>query len=254
MNSKMNFKILNGVSLAIFFILSILIMPVNFGYAADPKVDNSPKAWTASSESFQSVINPSSKTVDNIDNTCGTPVNVKDSLIMSVVTICIPGILEKVKDWKEISCEAAVCKYNAIKSGIDPSFCEKQKEYKFCKFIWGEVFSVPPLTIIEMYKDMIKELIANPVGILYGVATKAARSYLTTCGTACPSYVTVPTAGFIFIVDVTGTIQTLQDLIENGFDGGKNNQNFCEQARDIKIELEEIIETYKIVQGFGGNE
>ena len=254
MNNKINFNSLSGVSLAIFFMLSILIMPINFGYAEDPKIDNSAKAWTASSESFQSVINPSAKTVENIDNTCGTPTNVKDSLIMSVVTICIPGILEKVKQWKEISCEAAVCKYNAIKGGIDPSFCEKQKEYKFCKFVWGEIFSVPPLTIIEMYKDMIKELIANPIGILYGVATKAARTYLTSCGTACPSYVTVPTAGFIFVVDVTGTIQTLEDMIENGFNGGKTEQNFCEQARDIREELEEVIETYKAVQGFGVSE
>ncbi len=232
MNRKMNYKHLSGVSLAIFLLISILIMPINFGYASGDS------------------------TIEDIENTCGTPVNVKDSLIMSIVTICVPGILEKVKDWREISCEAAVCKYNAIKGGIDPSFCEKQKEYKFCKFIWGEVFSVPPLTIIEMYKDMIKELIANPIGIIYGYATKVARNYITTnCpGASCQGPIIGSVAAGLFVVDLTGTLQTLEDMSTNGFDGKKNQQNFCEQAKDIKVELEEIIETYKEIQKLGGEE
>jgi hypothetical protein len=242
MNNKISFNNLNKISLTIFFILSIFIIPINYGFAAE-------------SSSISEIIQPNPKTVENIENTCGTPVNVKDSLIMSVVTLCIPGILEKVKEWKEISCEAAVCKYNAIKGGIDPSFCEKQKEYKFCKFVWGEIFSVPPLTIIEMYKDMIKELIANPVGILYGYAVSTARTWLSS---ACPGSCTGITVGAVatglFVVDLTGTIQTFEDMAENGFNGGKTEQNFCEQARDIKIELEEVIETYKIQQSLDGDE
>jgi hypothetical protein len=246
MNREITINKFKGISFIVFLLFSSLIIPMNFGFAAETngKVP----------DFYEDLIKPQPNTVENVENTCGTPVNVKDSLIMSVVTLCIPGILEKVKQWNEISCEAAVCKYNAIKGGIDPSFCEKQKEYKFCKFVWGEIFSVPPLTIIEMYKDMVKELIANPVGILYGVGTTAARSYLTTCGTACPSYITTPTAGFLFIVDITGVVQTLQDMLENGFDDGKTNQNYCEQARDIKEELEIVIEQYKKLQSFGGSE
>ena len=254
MNNNLKYHNLNGISLIIFFVLSIMVVPINIGFAVDREHNNNNAGWDASSDSFQSTILPTAKTIEDVTNTCGTPVNVKDSLIMSVVTICIPGILEKVKEWKEISCEASVCKYNAIKGGVDPSFCEKQKEYKFCKFVWGEIFSVPPLAIIEVYKDMIKNLIANPIGILYGVGTTVARSYLTTCGTACPSYVTVPTAGFLFVVDVTGVIQTFKDMAENSFNGGKIDQNYCEQARDIRDELEEVIETYKTLQDLGGEE
>lgn len=194
-------------------------------------------------------IDATPKTVGEVSNTCGAPTNVKDSLIMSIVTICIPGILEKVKEWKEISCEAAVCKYSAIKAGIDPSFCEKQKEYKFCKFVWGELFVIPPLSIIEMYKDMLKELIANPVGLLYGLAASTGRKYLTTCAGSCSPYGVIAVASGLFIVDVTGTIQTIKDMFENGFDGGKVQQNYCEQAREIKVELEEIVKGYKILNG-----
>jgi hypothetical protein len=235
----MNVNKIRAISITIFLLVSTFIVPINLGFAAD--------------QTIPEIIKPKPNTVENIENTCGTPVNVKDSLIMSVVTLCIPGILEKVHEWKEISCEAVVCKYDAIKGGIDPSFCEKQKEYKFCKFVWGELFSVPPLTIIEMYKDMIKELIANPVGILYGVGVTYARTYITGCTGTCSANVFWPLATGIFITDMTGIIQTFEDMMENGFDGGKTNQNYCEQARDIKDELEIVIEKYKKLQSIGGN-
>lgn len=230
-----NQKVIRMFSM-LFLTLSLLfVLPINFGYAADSSIPSS--------------IKPSPKTVNEAKNTCGIATNVKDSLIMSIATICIPGILEKVKEWNEVSCEEVVCKYESIKAGIDPSYCEDQKEYKFCKFVWGELFLVPPLTIIEMVKDMIKELIANPIGILYGAGTKAARSYLTTCAPSCTSYTTIPVAGFLFVVDVTGTYQTLKEMFENGFDGNKVEQNFCEQARDIRDEMETIVAEYDKVQG-----
>lgn len=234
-NKSNNQKVIKTFSMLFLTLSLIFVLPINFGYAADNDFINS--------------IKPTPKTVNEVSNTCGIATNVKDSLIMSIATICIPGILEKVKEWNEISCEEVVCKYESIKAGIDPSYCNDQKEYKFCKFVWGELFVVPPLAIIEMIKDMIKELIANPIGILYGAGTKAARTYLTTCNPGCQSYVTVPLAGFLFIVDVTGTFQTIKEMFENGFDGNKVEQNFCEQAREIRDEMETIVAEYDKVQG-----
>jgi hypothetical protein len=257
MNQKISLNKFKGISLVIFLLVSIIIVPINFGYADSvPSPDGN--AVYDTEISYQGAMTSSARTIENVENTCGTPVNVKDSLIMSIVTLCIPGILEKVKEWNEISCEAVVCKYNAIEGDVDPSFCEKQKEYKFCKYIWGELFSIPPLTIIEMYKDILKELVANPVGILYSYAAKMARIELgVMCqskGDSCTGMTVGLTAGFLFIVDITGVIQTFEDMMENGFDGNKNQQNFCEQARDIKKKMELIITEYNNAKNLGGSQ
>ncbi|NQZ84921.1 MAG: hypothetical protein HRU03_04320 [Nanoarchaeales archaeon] len=248
----MNFKSnkLNGISLILFLLIGVFIVPMNIGYAAGPTV----------TELFKATPDSHGNTQNEIAATCGAPVNVKDSLIMSVVTLCIPGILEKVKEWKEISCEASVCKYNAVMNGVDPSFCDKQKEYKFCKFIWGDIFSVPPLAIIEMYKDMIKELIANPIGIYYSYVISNIRTTLTAACTgvtpnpSCKGSTVGIFATGLFINDIIGVYQTFEDMAKNGFNGGRVEQNFCEQARDIKVELVEIIDVYKKLQKMDGGQ
>ena len=95
------------------------------------------------------------------------PVDIKDSLILSIVMMCIPGILEKLMEWKEIKCEMAVCSYEAVKNNLDPAFCTKQGSYKTCKYIMGEVFAMPPLAILEYLRDLIAAVLANPAGYLY---------------------------------------------------------------------------------------
>ena len=58
---------------------------------------------------------------------CGGDTNVKDSLILSIVTMCLPGIIEKAHEWKQIKCESITCSYDAIKAGLDPSFCKQKR-------------------------------------------------------------------------------------------------------------------------------
>ena len=234
----MNFKKLNAIYLSLFLIISLFVVPMNFGYA------------TTHDEATGDI-----HTINEVRSTCSVPVNVKDSLILSIVTICIPGILEKVKEFKEISCEAAVCKYNAIIGGIDPTFCEDQKNYKVCKYIWGEIFVLPPLALIEFFKDLIKELLANPIGILYAQGISYSRNYITGCSktATCSAQTFWPLASVIFINDVAGIYQTFEDMAKNGYNGGKVEQNFCEQARDIKKKLiKTVINPYKELQKIEG--
>ncbi|NQZ84115.1 MAG: hypothetical protein HRU03_00180 [Nanoarchaeales archaeon] len=236
----MNFKKLNALYLSLFLIISLFVVPMNFGYA------------TTHDEATGDI-----HTINEVRSTCSVPVNVKDSLILSIVTICIPGILEKVKEFKEISCEAAVCKYNAIIGGIDPTPCEDQKNYKVCKYIWGEIFVIPPLALIEFFKDLIKELIANPVGILYAYGISKLRTTLTAAcsvpSPACKGSTVGILATGLFINDIIGVYQTFEDMAENGYNGGKVEQNFCEQARDIKKKLiKTVINPYKELQKIEG--
>ncbi len=81
-------------------------------------------------------LNMSSAFADDIkggevsSRTCKIPFNVKDSLVMSIVTLCIPGILEKAHELKNNKCQLVVCKYNAVLNDLDPAFCDKQDAYR----------------------------------------------------------------------------------------------------------------------------
>ena len=184
----------------------------------------------------------------DIAQTCA-PIDVKGSFIFSVLTLCLPGMLEKAKEWQDNKCQLVVCKYEAIINDLDPSFCERQDAYKTCKFIVGEAFALPGLNIIEMIRASIAELLANPVGVLFGVATSLARQTVATvcpvpppnpvCTSANIWYLTVPLA----VVDVTGAIQTIRDLTDSGFSYLDPRPDFCERVPEIKEELEEILAT-----------
>ena len=104
---------------------------------------------------------------DEPTNTCGIPTNIKDSLILSVVTLCLPGILEKAQEWKNNKCQLVVCKYNAVLNDLDPAFCDKQDGYRTCKFIVGEIFAIPPFTIVEYIREIVANTLANPIALYH---------------------------------------------------------------------------------------
>lgn len=196
---------------------------------------------------------PSFETRENIQGVCGGPINVKDSIVLSVVTLCLPGILEKTQEYRQLKCEKAVCYYEAVKNGLDPSFCERQYAYRTCTYIVGEAFAVPPLAMVEYWRNMVAQALANPAGYLISFATLEARATVTaSCmgpeasGTTC-NVVSNPmllTSTILLIaVDTASIVQYFKDFAENGFDSlsGNRGPDYCEQLPEIREEMEEIL-------------
>ena len=172
--------------------------------------------------------------------------NPKSSLLLSIVTMCLPGILEKINDWNQIKCQEVQCMYNAVKNNLDPSFCSKTKAYQVCTSVIGEVFAIPPMAILEYYKKIMAQLLANPVGMAYSLSVIGARHYIkvacTNSHTCSPSLV----VGSVFIVttsDIASLIQRFKDMLENGFfpPGVKDQPDYCDGIGDIAKEMEDII-------------
>jgi len=179
----------------------------------------------------------------------GGTINVKDSLLMSVVTMCIPGILEKTNEWKEIKCETAVCYYDALKNDLDPTFCIKQGSYRTCSYIVGDIFALPGLNVFDYYRKKLADILANPVGTALSLATKAARS-ITTGSCLGPQaivtcdFINIPygaAATYIVIVDTASLIQQIKYLRNNGFFPSLKPQSSCERLPEIKKEMEDIL-------------
>jgi len=186
---------------------------------------------------------------NTINSVCsGSKTNVKDSLFLSMITLCLPGVLEKVNTWKEIKCSAVTCKYDAIKAGIDPSFCDIQEKYSVCKLVVGESFAVSGAGIFDYYRKMISDIWANPQGILISAGTKYLRKSVNsncaipnscTFGTN-PLYATQTVA--LVIIDTASLAQQIENLNTDSYLGsGVKLESSCSRIDKIQKEMEDII-------------
>ena len=165
----------------------------------------------------------------------------KDSLILSVLTLCLPGILENINDYQQIRCQEVICQYEAIKIGIDSTFCAEQKAYQTCTQITGEMFNLPFLNTIDMFKDLISNLLTNPnpTGFLWSIGAKAARKVVGKSPTKTSPIIGV-SAVFLAVTDLLAVAQTLTELSEMEF--FEEDNEYCADVEKIVEELEKIVE------------
>ncbi len=178
---------------------------------------------------------------------------VKDSFILSAVTGCLPGIIEKVEEQRQYKCRQIVCTYEAVKVGIDPAFCTKEYEYNMCKYIVGEIFALPPMAILEFFRAAVAQILENPIGLLWAAGTKVARTLVT--GSCFPgasswicSFVGTPTSGqliaasaFLIATDTMALAQIIMSIFEEGFDYFNGAPDYCEQVPEIRKEMQNIL-------------
>ena len=89
---------------------------------------------------------------------------VKDSMVWSVASLCLPGIISNINKYREINCKYALCiGQDVVGRGLPISSCEKAKEYALCQFIWGQVFnSIPFVGTLQGWVDTLESIITNP--------------------------------------------------------------------------------------------
>lgn len=188
------------------------------------------------------------KTNQEITQSCGGGINIRDSFIFSVISGCIPGVLEKTYEYRQNKCQTVVCYYEAVSNGLDPSFCMKQDAYQTCTLFVGELFAISPLGIIEYYKNAMVQVLANPVGILWSIGLTTSREIIAgicTVPNACtwtnPSFA-LP-AVFVVATDSIALAQMFEDIQENGFvpPGIDRERRFCEELPEIKEEMDNIL-------------
>ncbi len=184
------------------------------------------------------------QTNEEIAQSCGLGnFDVKDSLIGSVITLCLPGVLENVNEYKQLKCQRVVCHYDALSQGLDSSFCDRTYAYQTCTDIVGEVFNLPFFNVIESLKDAIAEMIANPIGIAVSAGLYVARQGLPKCYgiETCNSITLSPQVFLVGFADIASGIQYFKELGDNAPDiFSRNDQSYCERLPAIKEELKNI--------------
>jgi len=95
-------------------------------------------------------------------------IGVKDSLVWSVASLCIPGIINNVDKYRQIECQYALCVgKEVVEKGLPISACEKKKEELMCQFLWSQVFNaVPFVGVLEGWVNTLKDIVTNPIAAL----------------------------------------------------------------------------------------
>ena len=88
----------------------------------------------------------------------------KSSLILSTVTLCVPGILENLNRMKIVQCQYMGCLYDQVGMGMPKFTCDKVRSYEECKFWAGEIFALIPFSAVaKQFGALLKQILTDPL-------------------------------------------------------------------------------------------
>jgi len=156
-------------------------------------------AWANSRTGYETVIKD------------GGVLNPKDSIVISTLTLCIPGIIYNLNKLRQIQCMYIDCMQNYVQQGLPLKACEDQKHYATCKYWWGEIFQLLPFTgLLNFFTGMIKNVLSSPLNIVDAVM-----------GLACMPSIKVPKGGVFasgcLANDIAGLIFDIWSDLEGMF-------------------------------------
>ncbi|MDD5086205.1 MAG: hypothetical protein PHV16_00465 [Candidatus Nanoarchaeia archaeon] len=96
------------------------------------------------------------------------PQNPKDSIVLSLATGCLPGIVHNLQKRRQIECYYILCLKNAAVEGVPFYSCDAQKSYLECMFIYGEIFQIIPFA--GFFKNLaghIETIFSDPLGMIF---------------------------------------------------------------------------------------
>jgi hypothetical protein len=187
---------------------------------------------------FGDEVNPSGNTnkVQDIKDLCTQPLNIRDNIILSTVTLCLPGILENLEEYNQIKCEKVVCKYTAAVNGYPGTHCAKDAAYQICTEIYGDIFTLPGFNIAELLssvQDTIALYLQEPyVGFMSGL-----RIVSQGCLGMCVGFDIGGFSILLAIEDIASAAQTILNLADNGFQS-HSGTDYCAQIDELGIPKE----------------
>jgi len=104
--------------------------------------------------------------------------NVKpeDSLILSIVFLCLKGVIYNLQKARQIDCRYAYC-LEQTSSGVPVSLCVQQRAFALCKYVFNQIFNLIPFAaVISDIAEAIGRALANP-WVMGEIALKATCRY-----------------------------------------------------------------------------
>ncbi len=107
-----------------------------------------------------------------------------DNAVLSVVGICLPGIIYNVDKYRQIQCRYIYCLENEVKNGVATiESCRELKDYQECKYVFGELFQIIPFAgAIDQLMQKLKSTLTDPVGIALTAIARVCGIFCTGSG------------------------------------------------------------------------
>lgn len=184
---------------------------------------------------------PSPQQGTQVASVCDGGLNIRDNLILSTVTLCIPGILENVEEFNQIQCEEVVCTYTSIANGVPADHCSKQAAYRVCANVLGDIFALPGFNIVQFidgFKQAIATYLTNPY-VLFITGLRAAK---TGCFGYCAPWDYSGVDFILNINDLAAAAQRIVSIFDQGF-SPQRGPDYCAQVEDLGIrdEVDKIL-------------
>ena len=105
-------------------------------------------------------------------NTAGffVPDSPKQSIILSVATGCIPGVIQGMRRYSEVECKYVNCINEQVTAGVPLAVCSKTYNYDICKQVVGELFSVIGISMLVNMASIIQGMLKNPFSAALGIS------------------------------------------------------------------------------------
>jgi hypothetical protein len=184
--------------------------------------------WNKKGESFLSVVTGSKIVETYTGKPYSSYTNPKDSIVISTLTGCIPGIIHNLDKMRQIQCMYADCLETGVgQQGLPVFACEDQKDYATCKYVVGEIFEVISFTaVFDYYIGLLKNTLRNPfriIGLVPGYFCKPSIipgevwAYKTCAGAKIASFIGT-------------TVNELTSIID--FEFFKTQDDYCDKFDD----------------------
>ena len=152
-----------------------------------------------------------------------------NGLPYQICHLCIPGILRKFHDYRQIQCAYALCLIEQTSQGfLSEEACDELKSTMECKFWAGELFSLLPFVYLwDMILDTIAMMIADPIAALFGLTAMY-------CVIFCPENTlgaTICSAGYTLkrLTSLINTVMNIGDMFKNMLNFKDTQADACEE-------------------------
>lgn len=112
---------------------------------------------------------PLGKTLESDLTDSLTASDMKNSMIMSITKLCLPGVIYNLNKYQQLDCEYLQCLKVYSATGLDVRQCEVMKSTKTCAIYVGEAFEVPGVRIIKNLFSNTADIIRMSYG--YGLVS-----------------------------------------------------------------------------------
>ncbi len=103
---------------------------------------------------------------------------IEDSLVLSSLSLCLPGVVKNLKRIQNIECASQLCILNSFEGKVPFSYCKISSSIAYCQYTGNEVLQIIPYgSIVESF-NIIGDILEHPFTYLTGFIIDVVSKYI----------------------------------------------------------------------------